>query len=158
MPTVDLPDYPGVSQIRHQSPGLPYGWPHLPDKIIFWAFLCLSLTFSPLLAQNVNFSFSKSQVRSTVSGALLHLFSHWQRLFLASKRLSRILIVCTSCKISYNVLSHSHIYRGGVGGWGGSLNFRGGRGGEWKRESLQILDLQRLASLLSIALSNVWTP
>ena len=42
-------------------------------------------------------------IRSTVSGAFLHLFSHWQRLFLASKRWSRILIVCTSYKTSYNV-------------------------------------------------------
>ena len=31
MPT--LPDYPGVSRIRQQSPGLPYGSPNLPDKI-----------------------------------------------------------------------------------------------------------------------------
>ena len=52
MPT--LPDYPGVSQIRHRSPALPYRSPNLPDKIIFWAFVCLSLSFSPLLAQNLN--------------------------------------------------------------------------------------------------------
>ena len=56
MPT--LPDYAGVSRIRHQSPGLPYGSLYLPDKIIFWAFLCLSLKFSPFLAQNLNFSYS----------------------------------------------------------------------------------------------------
>ena len=31
MPT--LPDYPGVSRMRQQSPGLPYGSPNLPDKI-----------------------------------------------------------------------------------------------------------------------------
>ena len=31
------------------------------------------------------------------------------------KMISPILIVCTSCKTSYNVLSHAHIYRG----WGG---------------------------------------
>ena len=57
-------------------------------------------------------------IHSTVSGAFLQLFySHWQRLFLASKWWSWILTVCTSCKTSYNVLSHSHIYRGegGVG-------------------------------------------
>ena len=53
MPT--LPDYLGVSRIRHQSPGLPYGSLYLPDKIIFWAFMCLSLKFSPFLAQNLNF-------------------------------------------------------------------------------------------------------
>ena len=33
MPT--LPDYPGVSWIQHQTPGLPYGSPYLQDKIIF---------------------------------------------------------------------------------------------------------------------------
>ena len=33
MPT--LPDYPGVSRIRDKSPGLPYGWPNLLDKIDF---------------------------------------------------------------------------------------------------------------------------
>ena len=36
-----------LSQIRHQSRALPYGSPYLPHKIIFWAFLCLSLWFSP---------------------------------------------------------------------------------------------------------------
>ena len=64
-------------------------------------------------------------IRSTVSGAFLLVFSHWQRLCLASKRWFRILIVCTSCKTSYNVLSHS--YWGSIfwGGKGGSLKFRG---------------------------------
>ena len=33
MPT--LPDYPGVSRIRHQFPVLPYGSLYLPDNIIF---------------------------------------------------------------------------------------------------------------------------
>ena len=56
MPT--LPCHTGVSRIRHQSPGLPYGSPYLPDKIIFWVFLCLSLRFSPFLAQNLNFCYS----------------------------------------------------------------------------------------------------
>ena len=57
---------------------------------------------------------------STVSGAFSHVFSHWQRLiFLASKRWFRILIVCTSCKTSYNVLSHSH--------WGLGQYYREGR-------------------------------
>ena len=48
-------------------------------------------------------------IRSTVSGAFLHVFSHWQRLFLASKRWFRILIVCTSCK----TLGAGSIFRGG---------------------------------------------
>jgi len=30
MPT--LPDYPGVSRIQTESPGLPYGSPNLPDS------------------------------------------------------------------------------------------------------------------------------
>ena len=56
----------------------------------------------------------------------------------------RILVVCTSCKTSYNVLSHSH--------WGLGQFFRGGGvieipGGSEKRDSLPILGLQRLASL-----------
>ena len=111
MPT--LPDYPGVSQIRHRSPALPYRWPYLPDKIVFWAFLCLSLRFGPFLAQNLKFSYSQY---GEVSGAFFQVFSHWQRLFLALKWL-RILIVCSSCKTSFNVLSHSH--------WGGHWNSRG---------------------------------
>ena len=55
MPT--LQNYPGVSQIQHGSPALPYGSPYLSDKIIFWAFRCIRLRFSPFLAQNLNFSY-----------------------------------------------------------------------------------------------------
>ena len=43
MPT--LPDYPGVSRIRNESPGLPYGSPHLPDKGEFGFFLYIWLIF-----------------------------------------------------------------------------------------------------------------
>ena len=50
----------------------------------------------------------------------------------------RILIVCTSGKTSYNVLSLFH--------WGLS-QFFGGGGGGGKKDSLLILSLQRLASL-----------
>ena len=58
-------------------------------------------------------------IRNTVSGAFLHTFSHWQRLFQHLKQWSWILIVCTSCKTSYKVLSHSHWGLGQfVGGWG----------------------------------------
>ena len=64
-------------------------------------------------------------IGSTVSGAL-QVFSHWQRLFLASKQWFRILIVCESCKTSYNVLGHSHW---GLGqffwGWGGFVEIPG---------------------------------
>ena len=57
----------------------------------------------------------------------------------------RILMVRTSCKTTYNVLSHSHdcqnYFEGWVDLWGGGLlTFS-------KRDSLQILDLQRLTSL-----------
>ena len=45
MPT--LPDYPGVSRIRNESPGLPYGWSILPDKYDFEPFL-LTLFHSTL--------------------------------------------------------------------------------------------------------------
>ena len=52
----------------------------------------------------------------------------------------RILIVCTSGKMSYNVLSLFH--------WGLSQFFGGGGGGGGgKKDSLPILSLQRLASL-----------
>ena len=73
-------------------------------------------------------------IRSTVSGAFLHVFSHWQRLFLASKWWFRILIVCTSCKTSYNVLSHSYC---GLGQflWGGGGRWNSGAGGWKKRQS-----------------------
>ena len=35
------------------------------------------------------------------------------------KMISQIVIVCTSCKTSHNVLNHSHIYQG----WGGVVGF-----------------------------------
>ena len=63
IPHPQAPDQPHIhtcqlSQIQHQSPGLLYGPPYLPDKVIFWAFLCLSLRCSSFLAQNFNFSYS----------------------------------------------------------------------------------------------------
>ena len=96
-------NFPGLStslRIRHRSPALLYGPPYLQDKITFWAFLCLGLKFSSFLAQNVKFSHSQY--------GFLHVFSQWQRLFLALKRWLRFLIVGTSCKTSFNILSHSH--------------------------------------------------
>ena len=44
----------------------------------------------------------------------------------------RILIVCTSCETSYNVLSHSHwglgqFFGGGGGGGGGVVEIPGGK-------------------------------
>ena len=64
------------------------------------------------------------------------------------------LIVCTSFKTSYNVLNHSHW------GLGQSVSGGGGGGGGGERgggESLQSLDLQRLASLLYVCELNVET-
>ena len=63
----------------------------------------------------------------------------------------QILMVCTSCKTLYNIPSHNDVINRGLshfvfinGNW--SLISCRGRG-ECKRESLQILDLQRLASM-----------
>ena len=39
-----------LSRIRHRSSAFPYSSPNLPDKIIFWAFLCFSLRFSPFFS------------------------------------------------------------------------------------------------------------
>ena len=76
----------------------------------------------------------------------LHVFSHWQRLFLATQWWLRILIVCNSCKTSYDVLGHSHWGLGWICRNGG---LGGGGGGVYEKLSLQILDLQRLAYLVS---------
>ena len=62
MPT--LPDYPGVSRIRHWSPALPYGSPNLSDKMAFLAFLCCSLKFSPIFPLKIRTFF----IHCTVSG------------------------------------------------------------------------------------------
>ena len=72
-------------------------------------------------------------IRSTVSGAFLHVFSHSQRLFLASKRWLRNLIVCTSCKTPFNVLSHSYSGLGQFVGVG--VRWNSGGGSEKKRVS-----------------------
>ena len=123
-----------VSRIRHRSPSLPYRSPYLPDKIIFWAFLCLSLEH--FLTQNVNFSYSHYGF-----WGILHLFSHWQRLFLASKQRGLgILIVCTLCKTSYNALNHSH--------WGLG-QFVGGRGGCSEKRDFRSLEAGISAFLIS---------
>ena len=82
------------------------------------------MRFSPFLAQNLKLSYSQ--------------YGFWGILSLTKIISSiRILIVCTSCKTSYNVLSHSY--------WGLSQFFGGG--GCKKKDSLPVLVLQRLASL-----------
>ena len=63
-------------------------------------------------------------------------------------------VIIYSCKTWYNVLIHSHVIFWGLGrfvGWGGQLTFWG-RGVQFKRESLQILDLQKLPSPLTFEL------
>ena len=110
MPT--LLDYLGVFRIQHWSLTLPYGSPNLPDKMDFWAFLCLSLKFS-LFFSSQNLIFFYSLYGSWDLFVFLINFSHWQRLF----RLYN-LIVCISCNTSYNVLSHSDgVGEGVAGGW-----------------------------------------
>ena len=92
MPT--LPNYPGVSRIRQQSPGLPYGSPNLPDKIELWAFLCFNLEFIPFSPKIRIFYDSK--------------FGFWgifTRISSLTKSWKLIVMVCNSSKTSYNVLS-----------------------------------------------------
>ena len=117
MPT--LSDYPGVSRIQQQSPGLPYMSPNLPDKIELWAFLCFNLEFIPFSPKIRIFYDSK--------------FGFWgifTRISSLTKSWKLIVMVCNSCKTSYNVLSwlgtgsNCAHGRGGVrGGW--SLIFGG---------------------------------
>ena len=52
-----------------------------------------------------------------------------------------------SIKTSYNLLSHTHWGLGQFVGGGGVESIEIPSGGSEKKESLQILDLQRLASL-----------
>ena len=60
----------------------------------------------------------------------------------------QILIVCTSCKTSCNVLGHSHWGLGQFfGGWGGGGFVEIPGVESKKKDSLLILGLQRLASL-----------
>ena len=137
MPT--LLDYLGVSRIRHWSPALLCGSPYLPDKSSLKLFCALVLDVAHFFLKTWIFL-----ACSTVSGAFLHVFCHWQRFFLETQWWLRIWIVCNSCKTSYDVLSHSHWALDSncqKGGWGG--------GGGYEKLSLQILDLQRLAYLVS---------
>ena len=104
--------YPGVSRIRQQSPGLPYGSPNLPDKIELWAFLCFNLEFIPFSPKIRIFYDSK--------------FGFWgifARISSLTKSWKLIVMVCNSCKTSYNVLSRlgtgSNCAYGGGGGGGG---------------------------------------
>ena len=66
-------------------------------------------------------------------------------------------MACTSCKTSHNVLSHGgwvNLQAGG-GGSGAVVIWGQGRGVQCKIESLQILDLRRLASLHIMCCASV---
>ena len=72
-----------------------------------------------------------------------------------SKRWLRILIICTSCKTSYNVLSHSHWGLGQfVGGGGGSVEIPGG---VKKRESPDFRSPEVGISAPDLRLGCLWT-
>ena len=149
-------DFPTV--VDSQYAEISQGYPHLKSSdantptfggrlTLFWI-----LSRSPALLHKSPACYVHYKywilIRSTFSGAFLHVFSHWQRLFLASKRWFRILIVRTSCKTSYNVLSHSYWGLGQFFFWGGGGFVEIPRGGGVvKKDSLRILGLQRLASL-----------
>ena len=115
-------------------------------KIISWInFMCLSLKFSPFFFSKFEFFLFFVQFQ---------IFAHiWSltKIISSLRWWKQILTVCTSCKTSYIdwsqfpchnlpvvvvVVVHWHSWKGVGGGGGGSA-----------KESLQILDLQRLASL-----------
>ena len=118
MPT--LPDYPGVSRIRQQSPGLPYGSPNLPDKIELWAFLRVNLEFIPF-SPNIS---PKIRILFHSKFGFWGIFARISSLTKISLRLPSqklIVLACTSCKTSYNVQGRlgtesNCAYRGGGGG------------------------------------------
>ena len=111
-----------LSRIRRQSPALPCGSPYLRDKSSFDLFCALVWDLTHFKLKTSIFL-----IRSAVSGAFLHVFSHWQRLFLGSKRWLRNLIVCTSCKTSYICPKSFPLGSGSICrvGRGGPLKFRG---------------------------------
>ena len=113
MPT--LPDYPEISQIKHESPGFLHRSRQFP-------FFQIKLTFEPSVEFSRNFS--KIQIfflwfwssyysfEWHFSMRIVYLFHHWYRLLFS-----------TSFKTMYNVLTHtnililSHVYQG----WGGLI-------------------------------------
>ena len=111
MPT--LPHLAGDLCFFASSPALPLWYINLPlfTSTINIEYLVKnktdSLRFSPFLAQNLNFSYSQ--------------YGFWG-IFALTKIISsiRILIVCTSCEMSYNVLGNSHLGLGQFFGGGGS--------------------------------------
>ena len=133
-----LPDYLGVYWIRHWSPALPYG-SHQIYRIkwtfeLFCAFVSNLARFFP---ENLNIFYS--------------LYSFWEisacsltKIILSLIWRKRILITCTSCKTSYNVLSRVNLWT--AWRWWGCCHSREG-GVVQNRESPDFNHLQRLASL-----------
>ena len=123
----------------------------------FWPFVCFSLKFSPLLFSQLWTFF----IYCTVSGTLVTLTN----IILPLLWLKRILMVCTSCKTSYNVLISGrgvNLHWGGGGGGGGGGGARGGSG-KCEKESHQILDSSlevgtSVMPLYSICTSNLPLP
>ena len=143
MPT--FPDYPEVSRIWHWSPALPYRSPNLPGKMNFIASLHFSLQFSPFFVKIQTFFY----LLYSFWDIFAHIDSLRKIMFSFIQWRKRILISCTSCKTSYNVLSHGSWVNlwGEEWGWWGCWHLVGGGGEKCKIESLQILDHWRLASL-----------
>ena len=141
-----LPVFLGVSKFFIKSPDLPVRAPNLPDKMDFWTFLCFSLKFSPFFHKIRTFF-----IHCTVSGTFLHMFSQWQRLvrhYNDERFWSHVRHVR---RHNYNVL------RQFVGaGWGVLVLLTFGGGGGGKIESLQILDLQRLAGMHNVVIWATW--
>ena len=138
----------GVSQILHWSPALPYRSPNVPNKMDFWTFLCFSLKFSLFFPKSPTF-FN----HCTVSGAFLHVFSHYQRWFCQLQWWMRILIVFAWYKTLYNVLTHFHViiwWLGQFVGRGSALTFGHSRGSV--KEILNFSGWHRLALIFSFSL------
>ena len=144
-----LLNYLGVFWMRHHSPALSYRSQIFLIKATFVLFC--SLVWN-LAHQNLNFFLFIVRFL----GIFAHILS-LKRLFHHNRNDgSEFLryVIIYSCKTWYNVLIHSHVIIWGLGrfvGWGGQLTFWG-RGVQYKRESLQILDLQKLPSPLTFEL------
>ena len=97
----------GVSQIWHWSPALPYGSPNLQHRMDFWS-LRFSLKFSPFFSQNniVNSNYFFYSLYGFLGHFCTYLVTDKDQFIITMMK--AILIVCTSCKTSHNVLSHAH--------------------------------------------------
>ena len=120
-----LPLFAGDLRFFASSPALPLWYINLP---LFTS--TINIEYSVKNKTDLVWDLAHFKLRtwiflicSTVSGAFLPL----------TKIISsiRILIVCTSCKTSYNVLGHSHWELSQFSGGGGRWNSRGGKTVSW---------------------------